>query len=206
MLIKAGGLMTSSRGSGEALSLPNNLFRYSNQFGNALWLKTRATVTSNNVVAPDGTTTGDSIVCGTNTDTNTHYIHQAVTAAGNTTYTVSMYVPKSALLAPAIHLFSGFQATAVSARYNPVTGASAVVTAGGGTAAMTDGPNDTWRCSLSATSQASPVAAGIGFMMVDRYTPALSDTTFTGNGALSNPIAWAQLEVGSTAGVYVDRL
>ncbi len=43
-------------------------------------------------------------------------------------------------------------------------------------------------------------------MMVNTYTPATGDATFTGDGVLANQIAWAQFEVGSAPGLYVDML
>ena len=41
---------------------PHNLLTYSEQFDNAVWIKSNATVTANAVVAPDGTNTADNYV------------------------------------------------------------------------------------------------------------------------------------------------
>jgi len=58
--------------TGEALGLlieeqRTNLLTYSSEFSNAAWTKSNATVTTNTVVAPDGTLTGDKLVEDTNT-------------------------------------------------------------------------------------------------------------------------------------------
>jgi hypothetical protein len=54
--------------TGESLGLlieeqrTNLLFPYSEEFDNAAWSKTRSSITSNTIVAPDGTLTGDKLV------------------------------------------------------------------------------------------------------------------------------------------------
>jgi hypothetical protein len=53
--------------TGESLGLEieeqrTNLFTYSEQFDNAVWVKSNATVAANTVVAPDGTVTADKII------------------------------------------------------------------------------------------------------------------------------------------------
>jgi hypothetical protein len=53
-----------------------NSFTYSQDLSNAAWVKTRATVSSNGAVAPDGTTTADGII-GTAV-ANTHYVGQSI--------------------------------------------------------------------------------------------------------------------------------
>lgn len=53
-----------------------NELLYSEDLSNAAWAKTRATVGSNSAVAPDGTTTADSIIG--DATANTHYVGQAI--------------------------------------------------------------------------------------------------------------------------------
>lgn len=53
-----------------------NLLTYSEQFDNAVWTKTRATVTANATTAPDGSLTAYKLVEDT-TATNTHHINVA---------------------------------------------------------------------------------------------------------------------------------
>lgn len=60
-----------------------NLLTYPDQFDNAYWSKTRATITANTIAAPDGTLTADKLVIDT-TAANTHYLYRS---------TLGSYVP-----------------------------------------------------------------------------------------------------------------
>ena len=65
-----------------------NLLTYTEQFDNAAWSKFgTVTVTPNNTVAPDGTTTADKVAISTSSG-----IFQAITALPLTTYTASVWV------------------------------------------------------------------------------------------------------------------
>jgi hypothetical protein len=82
--------------TGESLGLlveeqRTNLVTYSEQFDNAAWTKSNATITANTVVAPDGSLTGDKLVEDT---TNAfHILDQAVFGlADNLTLTFSVYL------------------------------------------------------------------------------------------------------------------
>jgi hypothetical protein len=91
-------IQTDHTAAGVPLGIPNeeartNLSLRSEEFSNAYWDKTNnVTVTADNVVAPDGTTTADTLSEGT--ANNVHYIYPGVpgyslTAAG---YTFSAYL------------------------------------------------------------------------------------------------------------------
>jgi len=67
-----------------------NLLTYSEQFDNTAWTKTRASVTANAAVAPDGTTTADKIL--ESTDTNSHFINQSISVSNPTTYALSIFL------------------------------------------------------------------------------------------------------------------
>lgn len=66
-----------------------NLVTYSEQFDNAAWAKSAATVTANAIVAPDGITTADKIV--ENTTNAEHYIRSASVTLNAGTYCASVY-------------------------------------------------------------------------------------------------------------------
>lgn len=55
-----------------------NLLTKTEQFDNAVWAKTRCTVTANATTAPDGTSTADKLVSDA-TAGNTHLVNQAAT-------------------------------------------------------------------------------------------------------------------------------
>lgn len=66
-----------------------NLQVYSQEFDNAAWTKNNATVTANAVVAPDGTTTADTLTDDTANDV--HRAYDAITLATATPATFSVY-------------------------------------------------------------------------------------------------------------------
>jgi hypothetical protein len=70
-----------------------NLATYSEQFDNALWVKTRATITSNSTTAPDGTSTADKLI----EDINllTHDISRNITLVNGVVYSFSFFAKKA---------------------------------------------------------------------------------------------------------------
>lgn len=90
--------ITFSRGSqatlfdstGALVYAKHNLLLQSQTFDNASWTKTRSSITQDTAIAPDGTTTADSLV-EDGTASNTHDLRQAVTNTGTNTWTLSVY-------------------------------------------------------------------------------------------------------------------
>jgi hypothetical protein len=91
--------ITFSRGSqatlfdstGALVYAKHNLLLQSQTFDNASWTKTRSSVTQDTAVAPDGTTTADSLV-EDGTAANTHDLRQSVTNTGTNTWALSVYL------------------------------------------------------------------------------------------------------------------
>lgn len=74
-----------------------NLLNYSEQFNDAAWAKAQATVSANSTVAPDGTTTADSLL-----DTavsNIHYTSQSIASVtvSGVSYTARVYAKANTL-------------------------------------------------------------------------------------------------------------
>lgn len=99
------GMVTFSRGSnatlvdstGKITYAPANLLLRSEEFDNASWAKSATTVTANTTVAPDGTSTADSLL--DTAATSSHYTYQTpatLPATGNTV-TISAYAKASTL-------------------------------------------------------------------------------------------------------------
>ncbi len=81
--------------TGESLGLlieesRTNLLTYSEQFNNAAWNKSSATITANAITAPDGAVSAD-LTAMTNT---IHVLRQLVTVAESATYTFSFYAKR----------------------------------------------------------------------------------------------------------------
>ena len=64
----------------EVVKAEENLVQYSQEFDNAYWTKTRTTITANTEVAPDGTTTAETLTATAVNDS--HFIFRAVSFAG----------------------------------------------------------------------------------------------------------------------------
>lgn len=77
--------------SAQGYMVTQNLFNYSQDFDNAYWTKSNASITANTVAAPDGTTTADKLVENTTANV-THFTSRAVTVVSGLSYTFSMYV------------------------------------------------------------------------------------------------------------------
>lgn len=68
---------------------PHNLLTYSENFDNAVWVKTTATLTANAVTSPDGTTTADTL---TATGADSAIRQQNISATAGQSYVFSIYL------------------------------------------------------------------------------------------------------------------
>jgi hypothetical protein len=75
-----------------ALDARVNLLTFTEQFDNAAWTKDRVTATANTAVAPDGTTTADTITA--NADAGFHYVKRNNVTTGAASYTAYWHVKK----------------------------------------------------------------------------------------------------------------
>lgn len=91
--------------TGKLTFAPSNMFLNSESFAATSWTKTLSTITSNAIVAPDGTLTADKLVTDS-TAASAHSVGVTVTAQGGVNYGYSLYVKAAeltqiALLLPA---------------------------------------------------------------------------------------------------------
>jgi hypothetical protein len=168
-----------------------NLLVRTEEFENASWSKTNATVTANAGVAPDGTTTADKLI---NTSaTSSHYVSQQDIAAG--TYSWSCYMKAAEFSRGAIYLFDG--GLNLNAVFDLSSGT--VTSSGSAATASIASVGDGWyRCRVSGT--VSPSGGG-GIRISANMGGSFNEST-AGNGT-SGILVWgAQLETGSTATAY----
>lgn len=69
-----------------------SLLSQPNDFDNAYWAKTNTSVTADTSVAPDGTTTADTLVSTISGGANTCYVEKVQTVSSGLTYTFALYV------------------------------------------------------------------------------------------------------------------
>lgn len=176
-----------------------NLLTFTEEFANAAWTKTNATVTANSVAAPDGLMTADTLV--ESAATANHVASAGVTLTA-VAHVFSIHLKKgSGATAPDwVQLYTGGTSTQY-ANFNLSTGATGNVAAGS-TASITPLGGGWYRCSLTFTPGSSGAAS-----VVIAFTNN-ADTTTRGPsyaGAVTSDVfLWgAQLETGSTATSYV---
>jgi len=187
---------TTVNSAGLIVSVPLNLHPASADMANAsYWSATRASWPGTTTTAPDGTSTAQKLV-EDSTAANTHLglSFADVTVVTATTYTTTVFAKAAERTWFALQEGQGVTATAY---FNLSSGTVGTVS-GTGTpsATITSYPNGWYRCSLTFTS--SGTAARIRLFL------ATADNTasYSGNGT-SGAFFWgAQLELGSSAGVY----
>lgn len=67
-----------------------NLAQYSEDFSNAVWTKTNATISTNSTIAPDGTSTADTLTA----TSNSGQIQQVYSGSSATEYVVSFWIKR----------------------------------------------------------------------------------------------------------------
>jgi hypothetical protein len=181
--------------TGESLGLEieeqrTNLFTYSEQFDNAAWAKSNATITANTNIAPDGTQTAE-LLNGTTIGNN--QITQLQTKASSAiTYTFSCYLKAYTSTVATLVLSDNITGEA-AVQFNLSAGTAGSVSAGtwtSGSATITAVGNNWYRCTLTATS---PVNTGL--------LPCIR------LGTATSVFIWgAQLEAGAFATSYIPTV
>ena len=168
-----------------------NLLEYSQEFDNADWIKQRASVTANNTTAPDGTTTADTLV--ENTDTNSHNIYDSFSHISGNVYTHSIFVKangrtKLRLLPQAPNTIANisYDLTAVTSTLNSGTAISHNIT---------DAGNGWYRCSVTFT-------AGNGGYFQLNMDDVSGNTSYTGDGTSGIHLWGAQIEQRDSLTAY----
>jgi hypothetical protein len=169
-----------------------NLLLRSEEFDNATWVKSAATVTANATTAPDGATTADKLV--EDATSNAHAIQQGVTVANATVYTYSCFAKKAER--KYLRLIGGTGFTA-SVNFDLDDG-SFTITAGTPTVAVQALPNGWYRCSITATTSNTFIQPNVSMT-----TTAGGTGAYTGDGTSGIFIWGAQLEAGSFASSYM---
>jgi hypothetical protein len=182
---------------------PWNLFQQSEDFSNVYWVKTRSTITANNIIAPNGTLTADKLVEDT-TGTNTHQIlGTSVAVITGNNYVSSVYAKAGERNWVLILYFDG---SSIKGRYFDLsngTGGSYYATGGPITNTITSVGDGWYRITLSYQATSTSNILGIYLANTD------NNVSYTGNGTSGIYIWGAQLTEGSNVLPYfptTDRL
>ena len=173
-----------------------NLLTWTQQFDNAVWTKNAITVTANTTVAPDGTSTADTVTESATNDL--HAAFQTSTLTALTTHTISAYVRAGTRSFAMLRVGGGGFTTGPAIKAS-LTGAGSTTTIEGPvvSSAITSVGGGWYRVSMTFVSTAT--TAG--------YAPQIgphnngSAVTYLGDG--SGIFIWgAQLEAASAASTY----
>ena len=178
---------------------PVNLATYSEEFDNGYWTKVDVTVTANNEIAPDGTSTADTIV--PSATSAGHYLSRSISIT-NSAHTTSVYAKAAGNRYIQLDLSAsyGVQCYANFDLQDGVLGSQGTDVA---SADIQELANGWYRCSMSVglpVNTGGSTFANLG--VVDSLT-ATRLVAFTGDGTSGVHLWGAQLEEGPTATTYI---
>ena len=177
-----------------------NFITYSENFSQG-WNTIRATISTNTTTAPDGTTTADSLIPNSfsNSDGYTRFYY-TVSNTGN--YSYSIFVKQKDSYFDYVYFNAAYDTQSGTAqrawfRIDPGNGAVGT-TSGGATATIEEYPNGWYRCTINTTSDAT---GSVPFVVVP--VSADSTTSFNGDGSMGVYVWGAQIEHGTFATSYI---
>lgn len=203
-------------GSGSALfpellspSPRTNLILQSATFDNASWAKNNITVTPNTTLAPDGSTTMDSLVESTSTNVNHFFSQTATIPAGASIYTGYFFVKPSVRGWCAIQLTETLGGQSCIAWFNITTGVKGTVSSSanlsGATSTIAPVPDDPGVYLITISATKANAAVGLNLALFSAIADA--SVIYTGATGTVAIIAWgAQLENNFAPTMYIQTV
>jgi hypothetical protein len=180
-----------------------NLLGFTQEFDNAAWTKIRSSATANTTVAPDGSTTADSLIEDT-TASNTHYVRTPnYTTIIGSSLTFSVYLKGNTRTKARVALqmfFTGSAYPTTNPRVDVDLATGVLSGAAGATAtSIVDAGNGWYRISVSAVANAAASDQIAGVFLLDNS----GNQSYTGDGTSGIFIWGAQLSDSASLDPYV---
>jgi hypothetical protein len=171
-----------------------NILTYSDDFTNAIWLKTNATVTANVTASPDGTANADKLVETAVTGTHNTYRSMGVVTGA---YTQTFY----AKAAERSWIYVEPDGSSATRTYYNLVGNGSLGTIGTGvTASIVPAGNGWYKLTCTYTFAAATAWAIIGL------ATANGTNSYAGDGTSGLFLYGAQLEAGAFATSYIPTV
>ena len=172
-----------------------NLITYSEDFSNAYWTKSGASVTSG-FVSPDGTANAFKLV--EDTSSNLHIINRIITVSNATNYSISIFAKLGERTKFGIR--DGFSNKFITIN---LSNGSVIDSNGLISSKITQLENDWYKISLTFQTAATSLTLK-AYILGDSYTSGNPETyTYQGNGSSGLYIYGAQVEVSSYPTSYI---
>jgi hypothetical protein len=155
-----------------------------------------STATADAAAAPDGTVTADLLVPNTSPSTHTSF-NTSISFSASTTYSYSIFVKPNGYSWLQLLFTSGFNNLTAWVNFD-LTGAGSFGFTGGGEISkeIESYPGGWYRCTITATSGASPFAGGPAYLVLDSNRNG-RDPNYAGDNTSGIYLWGAQLEAGS---------
>lgn len=174
-----------------------NLLTYSEDFTNAVWTKIRSSISSNAIVAPDGTITADKLIENTSASTS-YFVISSVTSTATLAHTFSVYIKAAERTQVAMQIDNGIT-TGGLGLVNLNTLAVTSITGSGSPVFSVSSVGNGWvRIALTAVPGASGTT--VRFIV---YLASNGINVYTGDGYSGVYIWGAQLEAGAFPTSYI---
>jgi len=189
------GTFTTITGQTETLKgTGENLTIQSQNLTATGWGNTNLTINATATTAPDGTTTGNSLI--PTTLSSIHRVGITNSVISGITYTISVYAKANG------YNYLYFNCNNFIGAYTTFNISNGTIsTIGGGTATITSAPNGWYRCTITGTTPLTQT--GTLFLQVNNTQTGALDDTFAGNGTSGIYVWGVQTEVGPVANTYV---